>query len=273
MLQEQVLKGITHVIRDDERAVLDALADVGAAFTSERQLEPVLDRLLGTALRIGQADAGSIMLLTREHDTLVVVAARGPRAGTIIGTRQPADRSVAGWALRAGETVLLHGSARALPASDHPRELASSVVVPLSLSGRMVGVLNASREPGAARMDQHAARLLEVVANQAAILIDSVQMLDELQRKDQRLEQLVDQLLGESPRRPSARVDLLAPLTRREQQVLELLVEGLTNREIAVRLVVEPDTVKDHVQSIIKKLGATDRTHAAVIAVRGGIVA
>jgi DNA-binding CsgD family transcriptional regulator len=40
----------------------------------------------------------------------------------------------------------------------------------------------------------------------------------------------------------------------------------------AMHLVVEPDTVKDHVQSIIKKLGATDRTHAAVIAVRGGIV-
>ena len=57
-----------------------------------------------------------------------------------------------------------------------------------------------------------------------------------------------------------------------EQQVLELLVDGLTNREIAMRLVVEPDTVKDHVQSINKKLGATDRTHAAVIAVRGGIV-
>jgi hypothetical protein len=40
----------------------------------------------------------------------------------------------------------------------------------------------------------------------------------------------------------------------------------------ALRLVVEPDTVKGHVQSIIKKLGATDRTHAAVIAVRGGLV-
>jgi DNA-binding NarL/FixJ family response regulator len=108
--------------------------------------------------------------------------------------------------------------------------------------------------------------------HQAAILIDSVQMLDELQRKDQRLEQLVDQLIGETGRRPATSVDLLAPLTRREQQVLELLVDGLTNREIALRLVVEPDTVKDHVQSIIKKLGATDRTHAAVIAIRGGIV-
>jgi len=248
----------------EERAVLETLSEVGVAFTNERQLEPVLDRLLGTALQVVRADAGSVMLLSRERDTLVVVAARGPRARAIIGTRQPADRSVAGWALRAGETVLLHGGAYTQPTSDHPRDLASSIVVPLALSGRLVGVLNASREPGV--------RLLELLANQAAILIDSVQMLDELQRKDQRLEQLVDQLLGETGRRPATSVDLLAPLTRREQQVLELLVDGLTNREIALRLVVEPDTVKDHVQSIIKKLGATDRTHAAVIAVRGGIV-
>jgi ATP/maltotriose-dependent transcriptional regulator MalT len=255
-----------------ERVVLDTLSDVGIAFTSERQLEPVLDQLLGSALQVVRADAGSVMLLSRERDTLVVVAARGPRAQTILGSRQPANRSVAGWALRAGETVLLHGSANELPSSDHPRELASSVVVPLALSGRLVGVLNASREPGAPRMDEQAARLLELLANQAAILIDNAQMLEELQRKDQRLEQLVDQLLGETGRRPATSLDLLAPLTRREQQVLELLVDGLTNREIALRLVVEPDTVKDHVQSIIKKLGATDRTHAAVIAVRGGLV-
>src|ERR671932_2771848 len=173
----------------DERAVLDTLADVGVAFTNERQLDPVLDRLLETALQIVRADAGSVMLLSRERDTLIVVAARGPRARTILGTRQPADRSVAGWALRAGETVLLHGSASTQPASDHPRELASAVVVPLALGGRLVGVLNASREPGAARMDEPGARLLELLANQAAILIDSTQMLDELQRKDQRLEQ------------------------------------------------------------------------------------
>ncbi len=137
-----------------ERVVLDTLSDVGVAFTTERQLDPVLDRLLGTALQVVRADAGSVMLLSRERDTLVVVAARGPRARTILGTRQPADRSVAGWALRAGETVLLHGSAHEQPISDHPRELASSVVVPLALAGRLVGVMNASREPGAPRMDQ-----------------------------------------------------------------------------------------------------------------------
>src|ERR1700737_1011310 len=144
MLQETASNHTGHanpvaVTAPNERAVLEALAEVGVAFTNERSLEPVLDRLLGTALQVVRADAGSIMLLSRERDTLVVVAARGPRARTILGTRQPADRSVAGWALRAGETVLLHGGAYAQPSSDHPRDLASSVVVPLAPGGRLGG--------------------------------------------------------------------------------------------------------------------------------------
>jgi two-component system, NarL family, response regulator LiaR len=62
--------------------------------------------------------------------------------------------------------------------------------------------------------------------------------------------------------------DAHAALTRREQEVLELMVEGLTNTEIADRLVVSLSTVKTHVSSIIAKLGASTRTEAATIAVR-----
>jgi DNA-binding NarL/FixJ family response regulator len=61
-------------------------------------------------------------------------------------------------------------------------------------------------------------------------------------------------------------------LTRRELEVLELIVEGLTNTEIADRLVVSLSTVKTHVSSIIAKLGASTRTEAATIAVREHIV-
>ncbi len=57
-------------------------------------------------------------------------------------------------------------------------------------------------------------------------------------------------------------------LTRRERDVLKLIVEGLTNAEIADRLVVSLSTVKTHVSSIIAKLGASTRTEAAAIAVR-----
>lgn len=63
------------------------------------------------------------------------------------------------------------------------------------------------------------------------------------------------------------------PLTTREQEVLCLLVEGSTNKEIGQALFMSEDTVKKHVQSIIAKLGTSDRTQAAVRAVRLGLVA
>ena len=70
----------------------------------------------------------------------------------------------------------------------------------------------------------------------------------------------------------SSPVEARAGLTRRESDVLTLMVDGLTNAEIAERLVVSLSTVKTHVSSIIAKLGASTRTEAAAIAVREHLV-
>jgi len=61
-------------------------------------------------------------------------------------------------------------------------------------------------------------------------------------------------------------------LTPRELDVLRLLAEGLTNKEIGGRLSIAEDTVKKHVQNIIWKLRAADRTQAAIIAFRSGLL-
>ena len=66
----------------------------------------------------------------------------------------------------------------------------------------------------------------------------------------------------------SSPVETHADLTQREREVLKLMVEGMTNAEIADQLVVSLSTVKTHVSSIIAKLGASTRTEAAAIAVR-----
>jgi two-component system, NarL family, response regulator len=61
-------------------------------------------------------------------------------------------------------------------------------------------------------------------------------------------------------------------LTRRETEVLELVSQGLGNKEIANRIGTASGTVKMHVQNILDKLGAADRTHAVTMAIRRGIL-
>ena len=61
-------------------------------------------------------------------------------------------------------------------------------------------------------------------------------------------------------------------LTVREEQVLELLVQGLSNREIATRLYLTEGTVRNYVSHIIAKLQANDRTQAVLTALRRGLV-
>jgi DNA-binding NarL/FixJ family response regulator len=71
---------------------------------------------------------------------------------------------------------------------------------------------------------------------------------------------------------PPAHEDALAELTPREREVLALLGRGMSNRELADTLVVSEKTVKTHVSNILMKLGVHDRTQAALLAVREGLV-
>ena len=80
-------------------------------------------------------------------------------------------------------------------------------------------------------------------------------------------------LLQELQRRQSAIPPVrLPPLTRREQDVLRLLASGKTNRQIAHQLDLSGETIKSHLASIFRKLGVSDRTGAAIRAVKAQLV-
>ncbi len=65
------------------------------------------------------------------------------------------------------------------------------------------------------------------------------------------------------PARPPE-AGLAEPLSDREEEILALLAQGLSNREIAARLCLAEGTVKNYISTILQKLGARDRTHAAL---------
>ena len=71
---------------------------------------------------------------------------------------------------------------------------------------------------------------------------------------------------------PRLAADVEVPLTQRESEVLRQLAYGLTNKEIAQALHISYETVKEHVQHILRKIGVSDRTQAAVWAVRKELV-
>src|SRR5262249_49706018 len=78
---------------------------------------------------------------------------------------------------------------------------------------------------------------------------------------------LVEELKG-----AHAAADALAALTEREVEVLRLVGEGLSNAEIAARLIISEKTAKSHISNILSKLHLADRTQAAVYAWREGIM-
>lgn len=78
---------------------------------------------------------------------------------------------------------------------------------------------------------------------------------------------LMDMARGERPAKPQG-----PPLTEREIEVLRLVGQGASNRQIAAALFISEKTAKNHLTHIFEKLGVTDRTQAALWAVRTGLV-
>jgi DNA-binding NarL/FixJ family response regulator len=96
--------------------------------------------------------------------------------------------------------------------------------------------------------------------------------------KDMSTEEIAGTIRGvhqggaEIPPRIAERLAQRQALTPREQEVLQLLVRGRSNKEIGAQLFISDETVKSHLKTLFAKLKVRDRTDAAISAIRHGIV-
>lgn len=151
------------------------------------------------------------------------------------------------------------------------------VVAPLVGRGEVVGLLHADQHAERPSVDDFDQRLLGLFAEGVGCVFERVVFLEQLGALRSRLQEqtrsvgdLIDGFLGSdvlaapvAPADPLSRLEgPLAELTRRELDVLRLLVRGRTNTEIAAELFVSPGTVKTHVKHVLRKLGVANRAEA-----------
>jgi DNA-binding NarL/FixJ family response regulator len=229
---------------------------VGAAVSENPGLDPSIRVLVAHGDRLARAGLGA--LLEAEPDVVVVgSAADGMEAVVLAEELRPdvllLDMAVAGVdAFRVTRLIVADADSSSvrvlmLGESDDDETIFSSLRAGVS------GFLGRDAEP--AELMQGIRR---VAAGDAALSPSSVR-------------RVIDELAGQ-PDPPGARPELLGELTPRELEVLALVAGGLSNEEIAQRLVVTQATAKTHVSRVMTKLRAHHRAQLVTLAYETGFV-
>jgi DNA-binding CsgD family transcriptional regulator/GAF domain-containing protein len=167
----------------------------------------------------------------------------------------------------------------------------SYVVAPIIPGGRVVGFFHADHHPSGRVVDEDDRDALWAFAEGFGRLYERAVLIERLaaQRRhvdeafasaretfaatdlDVRLVDVDGDPLGDDGAlpAPASNESVRALMTSREREVLDLLVRGMGNREIAEQLVLQVGTVKTHVKSILRKVGATNRAEVIALYVRG----
>ena len=274
--------------------------------SSRPRLEETLEVILQMALEVIEAHYGIFRLVDKSGRNLITRAVAGEQLARSKVEALPIESaSVMGWVACHHQPVCIH-DLRAQPWSqiyyplDADLEMRSELAVPLiGASGRLEGVLNLENPVKFWKSDRlfkfedrrerkHRLDGYRLLANTYAegiptIVVTGVASATDIEYAyaEQHIfacleKQLFDrqaflQVVEEARKAGETNSEL--GLTFREREVLALLVQGLTNQEMADKLAISINTVKRHLKAIYKKLGVHTRSAAVAKAVSAGIAA
>jgi DNA-binding CsgD family transcriptional regulator len=241
------------VFRLDE-AVADVFGDL--------RLAPVLRRLLTHTRRLTGSVAGSVSLVDAEHGSYVKVAEYGDFCH--LGDTFPLDEGATGRAFGRRRPVVIPDYGRMRTnhlGGRHPGRKGPAAAVPIWWRGDVIAVNVAFTGQGGQFSTREVEDLEALTQTAAAAIIQSGRHgpspAGEIRRRFTSNSAVVT---GAGPDAEPA------PFTPRETEVLDLLRQGLTDREIASRLVLSAKTVEKHVGAIMRKTKTTNRTAAVMAA-------
>jgi len=237
---------------------LTSLQGVSRAIAASSDLRFTLKVVLDQVTSKLEIDAADVLLLDDSDRTLVVAASTGFLSTSMPDYRLLLDESLPGRAVTHRRTELFnamddyaHARRRSLFAREGFKAYGA---VPLFAAGNLVGVLEVFHRAPLSPDDESLA-FLDAIGSIAAIAIDNAGLKERV--KSER---------GHRPG-PTAR----APeMTRVEKQILGMLVEGLTNREISAQVHLSQNTIKFHVRRLLEKAKTVNRTELARKATQEG---
>jgi GAF domain-containing protein len=238
---------------------LSSLQRINHAIAATSDFRFMLKVILDEVKSELSVDAADVLVLDERERTLTIAASVGFLSTSMPAYQLSLDEGLPGRAIASRRTELLNAVdafANARRRSLFAREgFEAYATVPLIVRGQAVGALEIfHRSP--LNPDHEWISFLEAIGSVAAIAIDSSAMRDRLKAAgDVRSEETVNRDLD---------------LSRVERQVLGMLVEGLTNREISAQIHLSQNTIKFHVRRLLQKAGVSNRTELARKATREG---
>lgn len=245
-------------VRRLERLV--ALQSVSLALSASPDLTLTLKVILDHVTAQLKVDAADVLLLDETETTLSLAASSGFLVTSVADYKVPADDGLPGRALlsRRIETVTaLSAFAQFRRRSQFAREgFRAYGAVPLIARGKLLGALEVFHRSSLSP-DQEWLSFLEALGSVAAIAIDNATMQQRLR------------YVRSAPGR-ALQLKPAPQMSRVERQIVQLAVEGATNREIAAKVHLSENTVKFHMRQIFQKTGTANRTELAHEAAREG---
>lgn len=260
---------------------LHQLHRAALAIGGDLDLDRTLGRILRTAARLAGARYGALGIRDERGGFGTFIHVGIPRRRADLIGELPRLHGLLGTILREGKSVRLpdirdHPDFSYYPA--HHPDLREFLGVPISHRGEVLGELYLSGTT-AGRFTAADQGRVEMLAAHAGLAIATARLasrereiaaLRERDRISREIQGAVSRALVGMV--AGARAAGMRHLSARELDVLRLMADGRSNKEIASDLGLSEKTVKSHVSSVLGKLGVADRTQAAVLAVRSGLV-
>lgn len=183
-------------------SALTVLQEISRILAAELQLEPLLNKILSSAVQIMKASAGSLILLDPETDELVFSIIEGGGGVALLERRMTKDQGIVGWVVSHGQPLIVNDVSqdeRFYEEIDKSIDFhtVSLICVPLSYKGRVIGALEILNKLSGEEFDEDDLDLLTALASQSATAIENARLYQSLREERHRIMVLEEEVRKE----------------------------------------------------------------------------